>query len=237
MTPFYRLLPVLVTTAFLAGCAAPPAFLLPSPPEMLYSKPLPLVEQPQAEPSLYQLEAPDVSLLTPDIAVLMRLFQGYEVWEGTPYRFGGMSRSGIDCSAFVQAIFRETLDFGLSRSTSTQVREGREISRSELRTGDLVFFRTGRTRRHVGIYLSDGRFMHSSTRMGVTIDNIDTSTYYNRAYWTARRVLDDETLAMFVPHTTPQVAQRTSATPHQSPDWSRETGTSETNNDDRRAGW
>lgn len=237
MTPFYRLLPVLVITTVLAGCAAPPAFLLPDPPETFYSKPLPLVEQPQAEPSLYQLEAPDVSLLTADIAVFMRLRQAYEIWEGTPYRFGGMSRSGIDCSAFVQTIFSETLDFRLTRSTSTQVREGQEIPRAQLRTGDLVFFRTGRTRRHVGIYLGDGQFMHASTRRGVTIDNINTSAYYNSAYWTARRVLDDEMLAQFVPPTGPQFAQRTPVTPHQAPEWSRETEAASTTIDDRRAGW
>lgn len=222
--------------SLLAGCAAPPAFLLPEPPELITSKPLPSISQPHHEPDLYLLNSPDVPLLSPDIAVLMRLSQGYDSWKGTPYRFGGMGRSGIDCSAFVQTIFRETLDFGLSRSTSTQVREGQEIARSDLRIGDLIFFRTGRTRRHVGIYMGDGQFMHASTRRGVTIDNIDTSAYYNRAYWTARRVLDEETLAQFTPPSSSQITERRPVTPHQAPEWATEGGRSDTS-DDRRSGW
>jgi hypothetical protein len=109
-------------------------------------------------------------------------------WMGTRYRFGGESRSGIDCSAFTRQIFRETFGMELPRNTALQVQEGVSVSRDDLAPGDLVFFRRGGTR-HVGIYLGDNEFLHASTSRGVTISNLDES-YYQRYYWTARRILN-----------------------------------------------
>lgn len=115
---------------------------------------------------------------------LQLLYRQHQDWAGTPYRIGGQSRDGIDCSAFVQITLRETLGIDLPRTTSEQVQAGRPISRNELQPGDLVFFRDGR---HVGIYLEDNRFLHASTRRGVMISRLDNS-YWSRHYWRALSV-------------------------------------------------
>ncbi|MEM8498409.1 MAG: NlpC/P60 family protein [Pseudomonadota bacterium] len=108
-------------------------------------------------------------------------------WRGTPYRLGGNSRRGIDCSGFVQNTFQRQFDSALPRTTELQVREGKKISKSQLRTGDLVFFRTGRGVRHVGIYLNDGQFIHASKSAGVTQSDMNSS-YWAPRFWQARRL-------------------------------------------------
>ena len=112
---------------------------------------------------------------------MLLLYQQHNEWHGTPYRMGGISRSGIDCSAFVQVTFRDLFGIDLPRSTDQQFRNGRKIPRAELRSGDLVFFRNGR---HVGIYLEDHKFLHASTTRGVMISSLK-NTYWSRHYWQA----------------------------------------------------
>ncbi|PSQ68802.1 MAG: hypothetical protein BRD29_02950 [Bacteroidetes bacterium QH_2_67_10] len=109
-------------------------------------------------------------------------------WEGTPYQMGGTTRRGVDCSGFVQRLYRDELGVKLSRSTRAQVQQGRRISEDHLRPGDLVFFRPARKSRHVGVYVGDGEFAHASTSAGVTISSLERD-YWQDAYWTARRVL------------------------------------------------
>lgn len=108
-------------------------------------------------------------------------------WLGTPYRWGGDSRRGIDCSAFVRAFMRDNLGVDLPRATAGQQFEGVSVRREDLLPGDLVFFRR-RSVRHVGVYLGDGEFIHASSSRGVTISNLSEG-YYQEAYWMARRVL------------------------------------------------
>jgi cell wall-associated NlpC family hydrolase len=109
-------------------------------------------------------------------------------WLGTPYRRGGLTRKGVDCSGLVVRVYEDLFDLPLPRNTKTQVRAGREIGRADLRPGDLVFFKRRSGARHVGIYLGSREFAHSSGGRGVTISSIDTS-YWREVYWTARRVL------------------------------------------------
>lgn len=108
-------------------------------------------------------------------------------WRGTPYLLGGNSKRGIDCSGFVQNTFQQRFASALPRTTELQVREGKKISRSQLRSGDLVFFRTRRGVRHVGIYLSDGQFIHASKSAGVTQSDMNNS-YWAPRFWQARRL-------------------------------------------------
>lgn len=122
--------------------------------------------------------------------VVERLLTVAEDWMGTPYRFGGTTRSGVDCSAFVRAIYEDAFGVPLTRATQTQVAEGRPVARDDLRAGDLVFFRTGRDQRHVGIYLGEGRMLHaSSSKNRVLVDDFHQD-YFQQTYWTARRFLD-----------------------------------------------
>lgn len=108
---------------------------------------------------------------------------------GTPYKFGGTSRKGIDCSAFTQLIFQESLNIEIPRSTLQQIKIGKPVSREELQFGDLVFFNTRRRQNpgHVGIYLWDNYFVHASTKYGVIVSSM-AEGYYNIRFVGARRV-------------------------------------------------
>lgn len=116
------------------------------------------------------------------------LYDFYSQWEGVRYKLGGDSKSGIDCSAFIRKAFEEKFDLEMPRTTELQSEVGKEISKDELEVGDLVFFRTGRSR-HVGIYIEDGKFMHASTSSGVTISDLSNS-YFNKNYWKAQRIIN-----------------------------------------------
>ncbi|NNG26958.1 MAG: C40 family peptidase [Ignavibacteriaceae bacterium] len=108
----------------------------------------------------------------------------------TPYKYGGNSKDGIDCSAFTQTIYKNTLSFNLERSARLQYKQGKEISDTEdLRFGDLVFFNTRQRVRpgHVGIYIGDNLFAHASSKKGVTISSLDHS-YYIKRYMGGRRM-------------------------------------------------
>jgi len=110
---------------------------------------------------------------------------------GVPYRYGGSTRRGFDCSGFVSAVFSDGAGIALPRSAREQYRQGVEIPRSDLRFGDLVFFNTtGAVPSHVGIFLEGEVFAHASVRDGVTFSSLESSYYRNR-FVGARRLLDD----------------------------------------------
>ncbi len=117
-----------------------------------------------------------------------RLMESFQHWRGTPYMLGGTTRSGVDCSAFVQIVMQQQFRVRLPRTTEEQMRSGRRARRSSLRPADLVFFRTGRNTLHVGIMIDGNRFMHASTSAGVTISSLN-ERYWSQRYLRARRVL------------------------------------------------
>jgi lipoprotein Spr len=117
-----------------------------------------------------------------------RLMESYNKWRGTPYRLGGNSLSGVDCSAFVQIVMRDQFGVQLPRTTDQQLRTGQRVRKNRLRTGDLIYFRTSRTTLHVGIMLDKQRFIHASTSSGVMISSIN-ERYWNRRYIGGRRVI------------------------------------------------
>ena len=116
------------------------------------------------------------------------LYDFYAKWEGVRYKLGGESMTGIDCSAFIQKAFEEKLALEMPRTTLLQAKVGKEVSKNELELGDLVFFKTGKTK-HVGIYMENGKFMHASTSNGVTISDLDNS-YFAKNYWKAQRIIN-----------------------------------------------
>ena len=112
----------------------------------------------------------------------------YKEWKGVKYKFGGNSKSGIDCSAFIQKAYKKTHNIKIPRTTLLQSKKGNRIRKSQLKLGDLVFFKTGKNSRHVGIYMENGKFMHASTKKGVTISKLDNN-YFNKHYWKSQRIL------------------------------------------------
>ncbi|MBF6637535.1 endopeptidase [Rouxiella silvae] len=121
--------------------------------------------------------------------VVAQLNDQLSQWHGTPYRYGGLSRGGIDCSGFVFRTFRDRFGVILPRSTAAQTEVGTKISRKELLPGDLVFFKTGAGENglHVGIYDSGNEFIHASTSRGVVRSSLD-NVYWRKVYWQARRI-------------------------------------------------
>lgn len=109
-------------------------------------------------------------------------------WDGAPHEWGGMTRRGVDCSGLVYSVFDEHFRVSLPRTTERQAHAGDQVERSALQPGDLLFFRPEHKKRHVGIYLSQGEFLHASASTGVTISKLDRS-YWQDYWWQARRVL------------------------------------------------
>lgn len=107
---------------------------------------------------------------------------------GVPYLWGGTTPSGFDCSGFVQYVYNRN-GITLPRTTKQQWTTGIGISKSSLQAGDLVFFQTDSSGvSHVGIYIGNNQFIHSSSSKGVIISSL-SSTYWANAYLGARRVL------------------------------------------------
>ncbi|MDG4953714.1 NlpC/P60 family protein [Actinobacillus equuli] len=129
------------------------------------------------------------STLSDPIMAISSLSEQQHEWKGTRYRLGGNSKAGIDCSGFMQVTFRDLFGIDLPRTTSEQAKEGTRIDRDELRTGDLVFFKTGRgpNGKHVGVYVKNGQFLHASTKGGVIYSDMN-SPYWSRTFWQARRL-------------------------------------------------
>ena len=119
---------------------------------------------------------------------LARVVEGYL---GVPYKWGGTTRAGMDCSAFTRIVFRQTYGIELPRTSRQIYRVGRSVRRrQDLKPGDLVFFQntlSGRGVSHVGIYLGKGRFAHAGVSTGVTITSLN-HPYFHSRYVGARRV-------------------------------------------------
>ncbi len=111
----------------------------------------------------------------------------YSDWQGTPYRLGGNSRNGIDCSAFVQNAYQSVFDMKVPRTTLGQAQLGKPIKKAEVLPGDLVLFKTSRSVRHVGVVVNGNKFMHVSEKRGVMISALD-NVYWRKKYWKAVRV-------------------------------------------------
>ena len=110
---------------------------------------------------------------------------------GTPYKYGGTSRQGMDCSGFVSVVFRESFDIELPHNASQIYRKSQKISPRELNLGDLVFFRTSRARKinHVGIYLVQNYFVHASVSRGVVVSEL-TAKYYRSRFAGGGRIIN-----------------------------------------------
>nr|WP_314741913.1 NlpC/P60 family protein [uncultured Haemophilus sp.] len=123
------------------------------------------------------------------IMVIANLSEHQQEWKGTRYRLGGTSRNGVDCSGFMQVTFRDLFGIDLPRMTVDQAKVGTKVARHEIKTGDLVFFNTGRgpNGKHVGVYVKNGQFLHASTKGGVIYSSMN-SPFWSKTFWQARRL-------------------------------------------------
>ncbi len=116
-----------------------------------------------------------------------RLISFLESWYGTPYKFGGADRLGIDCSAFCSQLMDSVYGIALPRTAQSQFEMGVRIKKNQLQQGDLVFFNTTGGISHVGVYLANDKFVHAATSAGVMISDLN-DMYYKKRFIGARRV-------------------------------------------------
>jgi len=117
----------------------------------------------------------------------VELYRFIEQWWATPYRYGGATKDGIDCSAYSGTLIHNIYGITLSRTARSQYEECYKLDKEDLQQGDLVFFKTRRGVSHVGVYLGNGYFTHASTSNGVMISSLNED-YYNKRYLGGGRV-------------------------------------------------
>lgn len=110
-------------------------------------------------------------------------------WLGTKYKYGGCSKKGVDCSCLAKQIYKQVYGVELDRRSKDQYKQCKPIKKQrKLKEGDLVFFKINGARiSHVGVYLGDGYFIHSSTKSGVVLNNL-SEDYYSSHYFKGGRV-------------------------------------------------
>ncbi len=140
--------------------------------------------------STNSLSNPNMENIQSDNELTNLLLNHYNEWKGVKYKYGGNSKKGIDCSAFIQKTYITKLNVEIPRTTYYQSRVGKSVAKINVKAGDLVFFKTGKNSRHVGIYLDDGKFMHVSKKKGVIISSLD-NIYFKKHFWKIQRVLEE----------------------------------------------
>lgn len=168
---------LLIATAsfFLAGCAGFQSYEAGSGPSATAA----VTGQTESKPSATSTNNSDVT---------RQLQQVYQRYQGTPYRYGGTTQAGFDCSGFIVTAYREGLNRSLPRTTEMMLSQGQFVRRDQLREGDIVFFRIGGKEQHAGIYLGDDRFIHSASSVGVSESSLGNA-YWQQRYSQARRFL------------------------------------------------
>ena len=187
MRRLFNFITVVLTLLFLSSCGStrktastskrPPSFheqrRLKFEHEAMKAKPLPTIEDVELE----GYESHD------------ELYEFIEDWKGTPHRMGGNTKKGVDCSGFVINIYNEVYQNPFKgRRAEDLFSETLPIQKENLREGDLVFFKIhGRRIDHVGVYLSQGDFVHVSSSRGVMVSNLEEAYYQKRFFMGGRR--------------------------------------------------
>ncbi|MDP4267721.1 MAG: NlpC/P60 family protein, partial [Bacteroidota bacterium] len=112
-------------------------------------------------------------------------------WLGTPHVMGGKSRRGIDCSGFVIKVYEKIYSFRFKGGAGDILRKVKPVKKTELKEGDLLFFKKKGIIYHVGLYLSNNKFIHSASKYGVMVNDL-TENYYRKYFYSAGRLGDYE---------------------------------------------
>lgn len=118
----------------------------------------------------------------------LALYAFIDEWYGAPYKYGGRSKNGIDCSNFVSELYQNIYHLSVSGSSSSIYNQCKPLSRNALREGDLLFFKIEKDNiSHIGVYLQNNKFVHATTKKGVMIDDLDEA-YYKKYFYKAGRL-------------------------------------------------
>jgi probable lipoprotein NlpC len=157
----------IVTCALLASCKSKKAVLKGSPGDVV--KPQGFIADKYAE--IMGVSNKDITN--------GRLYNFIEQWYGTPYKYAGLDRNGVDCSGLTYLLEQQVYDITLPRNTGKQINVIKRKYEEELQEGDLVFFDfDGKKFSHVGVYLQNGYLVHASTRKGVMIVKLRDPSMY-----------------------------------------------------------
>ena len=143
---------------------------------------------------LYQKYFNDSLKLSGDTLLYRNVFE----WLGTPYRYGGISRKGIDCSGFVKVIYEHAYRIKLTGGSATIFEQVKKIEKDSLREGDLLFFKTrGNRISHVGVYLRNNKFAHAATKRGIVIDDLNDHYYTQKFHSAGRHLALEKQVAVY----------------------------------------
>lgn len=119
----------------------------------------------------------------------LKLYQFVYDWIGTPYRLGGVSKNGIDCSGFAFQLYNKVFSTLIGSNSRNIFSMVNPVDKDELKEGDLVFFKIGsRSISHMGVYMGNNKFAHASSSRGVMISDLDEA-YWRRYYFKGGRLL------------------------------------------------
>ena len=117
-----------------------------------------------------------------------RMYQTIYEWLGTPYKYSGDCKEGIDCSGFVCMLYKKSFDITLAQRAADIFKEVKPLKKSALKEGDLVFFKIKQKKiSHVGVYVGNNKFVHASVQNGVIISDLDEA-YYKKYFYKGGRV-------------------------------------------------
>ncbi len=181
----WRIVPAIAIAVTLSACTNPKATKNPQHSAKSDARML----NTASNDSLAKASQDEFEELVQSVDTKSKIMNQYANWKGVSYRLGGTTKSGIDCSSFVQRTFFEQFGVQLPRTTSEQQSSGKSIKRNNLKAGDLVLFKTGRTMKHVGIYIGDNKFVHASTSSGVIVSEM-SNDYWSKRYYAGRRIIN-----------------------------------------------
>ena len=125
---------------------------------------------------------------TPKDLENIKLLEFIDHWYGVPYKYGGRSKKGVDCSNFVSLIYDQVYGKTISGSSASLINLCSPVKKEALKEGDLVFFKIQQDKvSHVGFYLRNNKFVHATTKGGVMINDLD-EVYYQKYFYKAGRV-------------------------------------------------
>lgn len=130
-----------------------------------------------------------VSAMSFDDDIVSRIIGSAVSWIGTPYRYAGTSRDGVDCSGLMQEVFKESTGMVLPRNSAAQQAWCMPVEGDTLRPGDLLFFATGSDKErvsHVGLYIGGDEMIHASSSRGVIVSQLRLPYYVNRFHSAGR---------------------------------------------------